>query len=267
VSLTDGPCDWEIDTSCAPGWDELSASQQEVGYTLATMTLWAATGRRFGLCTITVQPCKQKRRWPLYEVFPVPAWGYGTGYGAPGIISPFICNGQWFNGGWGGCRCRARCELPLQGPTTTAGVLEITVKGEVVDPSAYVIMNGYLLVRTDGDCWPSCVDYSQQDPPEFTVTYQRGNPLPPSLAIAAGILANEYGKACGGDQSCRLPSRLTSLSRQGVDVQVAQISEYLDLGLTEIPEVDRIIVALNPYRQQERSAIYSVDTPIPRQVV
>lgn len=261
------PCGWEIDTSCAPGWDELTDAQKEVGYHLSILTLWAATGRRFGKCTLTVQPCRQRRRLPLYQVFPVPAWGYGTGYGSGGGIGgPYILDGTWYNGCWGGCRCRAKCEIQLDGPTTTEDIIEITVHGEVVPADAYVIMNGYLLVRTDGKCWPSCIDYSNQDPPEFTVTYRRGNAVGSALAIASGILALEYGKACAESTDCRLPSRLTSLSRQGVDVQVAQISSYLDLGMTEIPEVDRVIVALNPFRQQERSRVFSVDRPHPRQV-
>ncbi len=264
--MVDGPCNWEIDTGCCSGWDDFDDATQEIAYHLATTTLWAATGRRFGRCPITVQPCGQRRKLPLYETFPVPGWGYGQGYSGQGGFGVFMEDGQWFNGCFGGCRCRARCEIALDGPTTTDGVLSVSVDGVVVSPAAYQIQNGYLLVRIDGQCWPTCADYSEQNPPAFEVIYLRGNEMPPALAIAGGILACEFAKACVEDDSCRLPARLTSLTRQGVSVQVAAISSYLDLGLTEIPEVDRVIVNLNPYRQQERSRVLSPDTPRPRMV-
>jgi hypothetical protein len=264
--VIDGPCNWDIDTSCVANWDELPEAAQMVGYHLSTLTLWALTGRRFGQCEITVQPCTERKRWPLYETFPVPSYG-GGGAGGYGGFFPYILDGSWFNGGCGGrCRCRARCEVALDGPTDTASILEVTTHGEVIVPTAYQVQNGYLLVRTDGHCWPGCINYSDQDPAAFTVTYLRGEELPPGLQIAAGILAGEFAMSCAGDDNCRLPSRLTSLTRQGVSVQVATINSYLDLGMTEIPEVDAIVVALNPYRQVERSRVYSLDRPRPRMV-
>lgn len=265
----DGPCDWEIDTTCAQVlWDSFTPAQQEVGYYLATTTLWALTGRRFGQCEITVQPCRPRRQLPLYMAFPVPAFGYGVG-NADGYLvpfSPYILDGNWYNGCWGGCRCRASCELPLDGPTTTADVVAVMEHGVLVPPSAYQIHNNHLLVRIDGNCWPTCVNYSQQDPPAFQVTYRRGNPVPRALQIAAGTLAVEYARACAGDGECRLPSRLQSLAQQGVSVTMGPINDYLDLGLTDIPEVDRIVTAYNPYRQQERSRVYSPDRQHPRMV-
>lgn len=262
----DSPCGWDIDTSCVTNWDDLPEAAQTVGYHLSTLMLWALTGRRFGQCEIVVQPCMERRRWPLYETFPVPSYG-GGGAGGYGGFFPYILDGSWFNGGCGGgCRCRARCEVALDGPTNTASIVEVTVNGVVVDPAAYQIQNGYLLVRTDGQCWPGCIDYSKQDPAAFTVTYLRGEELPAGLQIAAGILAGEFAMSCAGDDNCRLPARLTSLTRQGVSVQVATINSYLDLGMTEIPEVDAIVVALNPYRQTERSRVYSLDRPRPRMV-
>lgn len=269
TSDLDGPCNWTIDTSCcAVDWESFTPEQQEVGYFLATTTLWAATGRRFGQCEITVQPCRPRRQLPLYEAFPVPAFGYGAG-NADGYLmpfSPYILDGQWFNGCWGGCTCRASCEIALDGPTTTASVLSVMVDGLLVPTSAYQIQNNHLLVRIDGQCWPTCVNYSEQNPPAFQVTYLRGNEVPRALQIAAGTLACEFARACAGDAECRLPSRLQALSQQGVSVTVSPFNDYLDLGMTDLPEVDRIIVAYNPFRQQERSRVYSPDRLHPRMV-
>lgn len=263
--MVDGPCDWTIDTGCVPGWDDLPAGAQAVGYNLATYQMWALTGRRFGQCEITVQPCRQRKRLPLYQAFPVPGWGF---YGSVGVGGggPVIIDGTWYNMCGQGCRCKARCEVELEGPTTTADVLEVTVKGEVVDPSAYQIQNNYLLVRTDHGCWPTCVDYSKQDPPEFTVTYRRGEPLFDALQNATGILAYEYALACVEDDRCRLPARLQSMSRQGVSVQVSIGTQYLDFGMTGLAEVDQLVININPYRMAERPQVLSIDRPKPRMV-
>lgn len=261
----DGPCNWTIDTSCIPEWDALPEASQVVGYTLATYQMWALTGRRFGPCQIAVQPCRQRKRLPLYQAFPVPGWGF---YGSAGVGGggPVIIDGTWFNMCGNGCRCRARCEIDLDGPTDTASVLEVTVRGEVVPSSAYQIQNNYLLVRTDGECWPTCVDYSKQDPPEFTVTYLRGEPLSAAMELMTGRLAYEYALACEGSDECRLPNRLQSLSRQGVSVQVSIGTQYLDFGMTGLAEVDQFIINVNPYRMQQRPMVLSPDRPRPRMV-
>lgn len=262
----DGPCNWIIDTSCVPEWDALPAASQETGYHLATYQMWALTGRRFGQCEITVQPCRPRRDLPLYLTFPVPGAGFYGGYGGSGGFGPVLESGTWYNRCWGGCRCAARCEVDLDGPTTTAAVQSVTVRGELVDPSAYQIQNNYLLVRTDGHCWPTCVDYSKQDPPEFTVTYLRGEELGPALQLMTGKLAYEYALACEGSEECRLPTRLQSLSRQGVSVQVSPGNTYLDFGMTQIAEIDQLIIALNPNRLTERPMVLSPDRPRPRMV-
>lgn len=265
--MADGPCNWVIDTNCAPGWADLTPEQQEVGYTLATYQLWALTGRQFGQCEITVQPCRPRRPLPLYQVFPVPGWGGYGGYGYAGWGGgPVIIDGTWYNMCGPGCRCAARCEIGLDGPTDTDSVLQVTVRGDVVDPSAYQIQNNYLLVRTDNQCWPTCIDYSKQDPPEFTVTYLRGTPPPAALQIMAGVLAFEYGLACAGSDECRLPARLQSMTRQGVSVQVAIGTQYIDFGMTGLADVDALVIQLNPNRLTERPMVLSPDRPRPRMV-
>lgn len=258
------PCGWTIITcGCGACWDTYSPAVQERAAALAAMQMWAATGRRYGLCTITVQPCRPRPDLPLYQVYPVLWDGWGTG---GGIVAPYINEGgQWANGCWGGCRCVARCEVPLEGPTTTAAVGDILVDGVLVPTDAYQIQNGNLLVRIDGQCWPTCNDYSKQDPATFVVTYGRGEPIPPAVQGAFEILACEYAKACTGGK-CRLPRRLQSLTRQGVDLQVVPTHDYWDRMMTNITEVDAVIVADNPHRLSQRPQIFSPDMPPPRMV-
>jgi len=251
------PCGWTITTcGCGNCWDNYSPQVQARAAALAAMQMWAATGRRYGPCELTVQPCRPRRDLPLYQAWPViySEWGYGYG-----LLNPFInTDGQWVNGGCGVCRCGASCEIPLQGPTTTARVGYVLVDDIPVDSSAFQIQNGYLLVRIDGECWPICQNYSKQDPPKFVVNYQRGNEIPPAVQGAFEILACEYAKACV-DAECRLPRRLQSLTRQGVELQVIETDDYLDRAMTGITEVDAVIAADNPFRLTQRPQVFSPD--------
>ena len=55
---TVGPCSgWTIDTTCCDDWDTYSDAVKAAATEYATTVLWAATGRRFGLCTRVVRPC------------------------------------------------------------------------------------------------------------------------------------------------------------------------------------------------------------------
>ncbi len=260
----DEPCNWDmVPSDCCDDWDTFTPQQQERAIRLATTVLWAATGRRFGPCEVTVQPCRPKEGPPLYRVYPV------TRVSGMGPFFPYLYGGQWFNPGQGGCGCcNSRCELPLQGPTSTEAVLEVTIDGVIQDPDSYTIMDTYRLVRLDGfGCWPTCVNYSKQDPPDFTVTYLRGNPVPMPLLDAAGVLACEFAKSCAG-ADCRINQNITSLTRQGVEFEVNEIdlSEAGNWQLTGVTEVDRIIRIYNPYGLTQRPRIISPDRPPARTV-
>lgn len=227
------------------------------------MIMWAATGRRYGPCTITVQPSAPSRPDPLYQTFPV---GPGNG-----LLSPVIEGGQWYNrpyiGGEGTCCTSAHCEVALEGPTTKAQVTSVTVDGVVVDADSYVVMDGYLLVRTDGACWPACVNYRDQSPAAFTVTYGRGLAIPPAVQGAFERLACELAKACTG-AACALPQRMTRLTRQGVEIELEQVDTDTPGGLllTGIKDVDDVIRAVNPHRLTAPPVVMSLDLPAPRRL-
>lgn len=262
------PCGWVVNRCGCPGeqcWDNHLPAVRERAAALATGHMWAATGRRYGLCEITVQPCNPRSAPPLYQTWPVDSFGGGGGDGDGAYLLPMIEGGTWYNRCGAGCSCRARCEVPIPGPTTTAHITQVTVAGETVAPGAYQVHDGHLLVRVDGQCWPTCVDYNRQDPPDFTVTYTRGEPVPADVQAATEMLACEYARACTGGE-CRLPQRLSRLSRQGVEVTVAEFTEWGDLVRTGISEVDRAIWAHNPHRLQGRPQVLSPDVPTPRVV-
>lgn len=259
------PCDWTLNTSCCTGWDDYTTEVQETATAWATGILDALTGRQFAQCPVVVRPCGKRCGWSGgYLTFPVNGSVAGSA-GAPGWMTPYTSGGVWRNCACGGpCSCRARCEAHLNGPV--AEVVEVKVDGVVIDPAAYRLDDGSILVRTDGECWPECQDLnlSDDEPDTFSVQYRPGAPLPPIGQIAAGELACQFAKACSSDASCALPQQLQSLSRNGVQVEVVDPNLLTENGLTGLPNVDLFIKAVNPQRLARRPRVLSPDFHGPR---
>ena len=251
------PCGWSV-TGCACGsscWGSVKPTVQAYAESVATMILWAATGRRYGQCELTVEPCFRPDGDPLYQTFPAAA------------DSP---TGQTLTAGWnspcghGSCSCTGRCEVPLAGPTSTATITSVTVAGLAVPASAWTVYDGYLLTRVDGQCWPTCRDYSDPDT-AFAVTYLRGDPIPAHVQHAVNRLACELAKACVG-ADCALPANVRSLSRQGIEIQMADLPAQNGRIRTGVDTVDKIIDAENPHGLMQRPVVLSPDMPAPRMV-
>lgn len=254
------PCGWEI-TACGCGscWDTYTPEVRSTAAALAIRTMWMATARRYGQCDVVVQPCPKPALLREYQTYPVDHPDYGGAY---------LHQGRWHNGCSGSdedAGCCSGCEVELDGPTSTAGITLVTVSGVVVPAGSYEVMNGHILVRTDGECWPTCINYSTQTPPQFQVEYKKGEAIPVGVQRATERLACEYAKACTGNSSCALPSRLRSLSRQGVEMTVEELSTE-DPGRirTGIPAVDAIIALENPHGRTQRSLVLTPDMPLPR---
>jgi hypothetical protein len=268
-----GACGWAIDTCGCSGsskcWDNFPPSTQNQAETLATFTMWAATGRRYGLCLNEVLPRNECAPAALYQTYSRPRTRYGRGGSLLGLdVSGPPAITMRLNGGCeGGCGCRGRCTAELPGPVHD--IQEVQVDGDTVDPSTYEVHNGLLLVRKDG-CWPTCQVYGTEVP-GFVVTYHRGLRIPAAVQLAAELLACEYAKACEGG-ACRLPSRLTSLARQGVDIQVDPSIGVDKTGKawvgvrTGIAQVDAIIDADNPTGRPAPLVVLSPDLPTSRVV-
>lgn len=258
-------CEWPVDPSCVPGWDDLPEIARENGIAWASFILKSLTGGRYTLCSKTVRPCYVPCQYRTYETYGVWWDGWGTGGGGQSWV-PFIdTGGNWRNCGcFGACCCGVHCEVWLPGPISS--ITEVRINNVVLDPSAYRVDNGEYLVRQDGDCWPS---YSNQTvPPDstdhtFVVTYIEGEAVPRAGELAGGLLAGEFARACvGGD--CAIPERVTSISRSGVSFELVSPTDEFDQGLTGITEVDRFIRAANPYQLKERPYVSSPDLAVPR---
>lgn len=261
-----GPCAWEIPANlCCEGWDDLDPAIQQAATDYATTVLWAATGKQFGLCPQTIRPCGRVCRDDNTAGF----------YWSNGVFIPYIFNGQWRNcycgcgTGPGCCTCEPHCQVYLPGPVGT--VTEVVQDGFLVDPSAWRVDDAKWLVRTDGDCWPICQDYNVDsglgvfNDNTLQVTYTRGMEVPAALINAAATLACEFAKACQGG-NCRLPGRLSTVARQGVQLTFQNIDFLIGSMFTGIPEVDMIIKAYNPYGLARPMRLDSPDLPKSRQV-
>jgi hypothetical protein len=250
------PCTWDVVTPPCPDWEARPQATKDSALWLASTFMWAATGRQYGACPITVRPAQERFSETAYREF----WLIPGGNGTPAAGMPFLFGGVWRNCGCGSsCCCAPMCSITLRGPV--ALVDEVLVDGEVVPSSAYrvdVAGGAWHLVRLDGTCWPTCQDFRVAEDAEgaFAVTYHQGTELPEALAIATGLLACEYGRSIDGG-ACALPARMTRLSRQGVEVEVAPPEP--DSGFTGIKAVDDVITALNPAGRRAPWVILSPD--------
>lgn len=249
-----GPCLWDIEVSaeCCPQWATYTPENQLKAITAATFLLWAATGRRYGICSVTTRPCGLDRRC---------GGGCGSWDWWGGWMRPYILDGIWRNCLCGSaCDCAPHCQIRLPGPVET--VTQVLLDGVVVPSTSYRVDDFQWLVRTDGECWPECQDYNVDVPADGTlqVMYGRGEPVPAAILDAAATLACEFGKACAQDKSCALPGRLQTLTRQGVTASMVDITTVLKYGLTGITSVDMIIMADNPGGLKQRPFFYSRDT-------
>jgi hypothetical protein len=255
------PCAWDVvvPTELCPDWDGYPQATKDSALWLASTYLWAATGRRFGVCPTTVRPSQGGGSELAYQTYAVSPGLGGLGSGPGG---PFLFGGRWFNAGCATACCGASaCAVVLRGPV--ASVEEVIVGDEVIPQSAYrvdVTSGVYLLVRTDGECWPACQNFTVDagEPGSFEVTYGIGTALPEVLAIATAALACQYGKSISGG-ACQLPARMTRLSRQGVEVEVA--APEPDGSSTGVKLVDDVIQMLNPSKRQRPPLVLSPDLP------
>ena len=96
---------------------------------------------------------------------------------------------------------------------------------------------------------------------EITVNYTYGAPPPLQIGWAIEVYAKQLLLAMQGSNDCRLPRRVTNISRQGVSMTILDPLEFLEKGLTGLPEVDQVISMFNPGKAKRPARVYSVDSP------
>lgn len=256
-----GPCSpWNARFPCEITTESAALTGTAVDF--ATDIVWALSGRQFGLCEVTLRPCKRTCTdypWPLgAREFSWP----GTDW-----VSPALINGQWFNiicGSCSGdCSCSMISEVQLPGPVHD--IVQVKVDGDIVPTGSYRLDNAMFLVRTDGGEWPWCNDLNLDDTEVSTwsITANYGREVPESGEWAVGELACELIKAMNGED-CRIPQNVQTLARQGVTISFPNINDNFQRGLTGLYLTDLFISAYNPNHLSNRSRTYNVDRPFTR---
>lgn len=206
------------------------------------------TLQRVGLAPLTIMPAPSHRTFGY--------WGYREVY--PGQIlsafHPLVYPSSEDLHSWSWARVEA-----VALPAPVGAVVDVRIDGIVLDPAAYRVEDGKWLVRTDGGVWPS----GQGD--HFTVSYHNSHPVDEMGAHAGGIMAYEWLKLLTNVKGgCRLPASVTTLSRQGINMEITP-GMFPD-GLTGIPEIDAYVMLWNPFGLRVAPRVYSPDLPRHRQV-
>jgi hypothetical protein len=231
--------------SCCENWGDLDDALLCKAMALAWDTLRVLSGGMVGNCPVLVRPC-------------LSAPCNACASAGPRLIRTGDCETCWVNSACGqsGCSCSPLAEIVLPGPV--AEVWQIKVDGVALPVDSYRIDNGNRLVRTDGQGWPSCQHMGKgvDDEGTLAVWYVPGI-VPDAAGLwAAGVLTCEFTKACSGGK-CRLPSAVTSISRQGVSMELS--TGMFPDGMTGIREVDAYLTSINPSAMRVRPMVWSPD--------
>lgn len=207
----------------------------------ASDVLFELSGRQFpGTCEATIRPVARCAHLERMVSLPSPRRSAAIGCG---------CSSYLF----------AMPDYPV------AAVSEVKVDGVVVDPALYRIDDNRTLVRlADADGtnpgWPATqrLDLPTTAVGTWSITHTWGREPGPMGVVAAAVLACELALSCDPEMAseCRLPKKVTSVTREGVSI-VLSPSDFLDKdGKTGLYEVDLFLRAVNPERIRRRAAVW-----------
>ena len=248
----------------------------------ASDVLFQLTGKQFsGSCTDTVRPNARMLSRDHGRPISSPAWftsGNGFGYYSGGSMLGYGYS-RW---GWYTCNQEedpSGFMIPSIGlgvfPLTS--IIEVKIDGAVVDPTTYRIDDNRNLVRVvnpaeviddtppPGFGWPCTqrMDLPDTEVNTWSVTFTYGVPPPVSGKLAAAELGFQLylgstppSQALG---ACRLPQRVTSITRQGMSAVVLDPLVFLDQGRTGLTRCDYFIESVNPGKLHRRATTMNVD--------
>lgn len=152
-------------------------------------------------------------------------------------------------------------------------ILEVVVNGAVIDPATYEVQNGNLLVRladSDGNNpgWPCCQRADLEDGAEGTwsIEYRYGAAPPIGGKLSAVSLATELAKAYKGDGGCRLPKRVTAITRQGTTVAILDPLTLFEKGQTGLSDVDLWLGSLRAGKGRQQAVFGNPESILRRGV-
>ncbi len=260
----EGPCEaWDLDLTCLndaggvvdPCLGDGTPVPQEILDSMilaASQFMWAATGRQFGTCTVTLRPmCIDECQAECVD----------SGYGFP-WVPVHRADGAWVNltCAQPNCTCEQLCEVPL--PYPVCSVDEVLINGEIIPDTEYSVVNFNKLIRSKADgCWPNCNNISlpTSEPGTWSITVTYGKPIPELVRLAAAEFACQLVKKALG-RPCDLPQRIQSINRQGMSATFLDPMEFMQQGMTGIFLVDLAIKTYNPHRLYKKPTVVSPDS-------
>ncbi|HEX8321639.1 hypothetical protein [Longimicrobium sp.] len=93
------------------------------------------------------------------------------------------------------------------------------------------------------------------------VEYRFGSTLTRGARNALLAYARQLYLSFIEDGECQLPDRVTSLTREGISMELITPQDYLDKGRTGLPTVDAWLSQINPKRALRPSGVYTPDSP------
>jgi hypothetical protein len=124
--------------------------------------------------------------------------------------------------------------------------------GSIIDPSNYYLVDHSTIHVKAGTPWTPC---------NTEVTYSYGTPVPAVGKMAARTLAIEFIKLWSDDDTCQLPQRVTSVSRQGVSYTILDNQEFIEELRTGLYVIDLFLKTVNPDNARRKSKVFSPDQP------
>lgn len=212
---------------CAP-CDELDAGILDQSLAMASDVLYDLTGRQWGgVCSDTV--------WP----------------GTDECVGPrFLPRSR-----------RSGVRLPGY---PVIGVDSVTIDGVLVDPTRYRVEDRRWLVYLPvaGEArqgWPRGQSSGVVDglAGTWSVTYRFGTAPPVGGRRSAAIYGCQLALACspGSESQCRLPQRVTSITRQGVSMAILDPLTLIEDGRTGLTEVDQWVRSVWLGRSRRSAAL------------
>lgn len=222
----------------------------------ASYMLWAMSGRKFsGTTTVTER----------YVTVNDP---YLRAGGSRLNFQPTLINGRVENIPMGGFGRHSHRDFLGDGTSSYSRVrlrgrkvIQIhhlrDLDGNIIDPRTYYLAEHSTIYATPTAKW---------DPSAIEVTYTYGTPPPTAGKAAARLFATELVKLYEGDDTCALPQRVTSVSRQGVSYTILDNQSFIDEMKTGIYTIDLFLKTVNPDKAKARARVFSPDTNRARRI-
>jgi hypothetical protein len=215
----------------------------------ASYILWSLSGRKFsGITTVTERYVSQFD--PYFRTA-------GSGYKyLPTLIEGNVQNLpvgrdlRVYGNDYLGDGTSSRSRIRLRGRKVIKIHTVRDSSGNVVDPSKYYLADHSTLYASASTSW---------NPFNIEITYTYGTPPPSAGRAAAKLLATELVKMYEGDDTCALPQRVTSVSRQGVSYTILDSQDFLENQRTGIYAVDLFLKSANPSKAVARARVFTPD--------